>query len=84
MFQSKKELDRRLKENGQIQKLIRIKTVIELTALSKSYIYELCKKGLFPKSVQLVPGGTSVAWVKSEILDWVDSRIIARNSGVKS
>ena len=60
-------------------KLVRIKTVVELTGLSKYYIYDLSNKGIFPKSVQLVPGGTSVAWVKSEILDWIEQRIQSRD-----
>jgi len=65
-------------------KLVRVKTVIELTGLSKSYIYELCKKGLFPKSIQLVPGGTSVAWVESEINEWIDSRVQQRDEGLNN
>ena len=60
-------------------KLIRIKGVSGLTNLSKSYIYQLCKEDLFPQSVQLVAGGTSVAWVESEVLDWIESRIQARD-----
>jgi len=63
----------------QNQKLIRIKKVTQLTSLSKSYIYDLRNKGLFPKSVQLVSGGTSVAWVEQEVLDWIDSRIKERD-----
>ncbi len=59
--------------------LIRIKRVIALTGISKSYIYQLCEKGLFPKSIQLVDGGVAVAWVESEILDWIQSRIQARD-----
>ena len=82
MYQSNSECDQLHQENDQIRKLIRIRSVTNLTGLSKSYIYDLCKKGLFPKSIQLVPGGTSVAWVKSEIMDWIDSRIQERNRGV--
>jgi prophage regulatory protein len=79
MHQSIKETDQLYKETDHIRKLIRIKSVINLTGLSKSYIYDLCKKDLFPKSIQLVPGGTSVAWVESEIKEWIDSRIQERN-----
>ncbi len=61
-------------------KLVRIKTVVELTGLSKSYIYDLSRKGLFPKCVSLVPGGTSVAWVEREVSDWVKQRITSRAS----
>jgi len=63
----------------QNQKLIRIKKVTQLTSLSKSYIYDLRNKGLFPKTIQLVPGGSSVAWVEQEVLDWIDSRIKERD-----
>jgi prophage regulatory protein len=81
VFQSKKELDRNSQNNDQIRKLIRIRSVIESTGLSKSYIYALSNRDLFPKSVALVPGGSSVAWVESEIMDWIDSRIEERDEG---
>jgi prophage regulatory protein len=64
-------------------RLIRIKQVQQLTSLSKSYIYDLCKRNIFPQSLPLVKGGTSVAWIESEILEWIDSRIKARNEGLK-
>jgi prophage regulatory protein len=80
MYQSNAERDQLHHENDQLRKLIRIKSVIELTGLSKSYIYALANKGLFPQSIQLVPGGTSVAWVKSEVLAWIDSRIQSRDA----
>jgi prophage regulatory protein len=66
--------------NNGPSKLVRIKTVVELTGLSKSYIYDLSNKGIFPKSIQLVPGGTSVAWIESEIQNWIDSRIQSRDA----
>lgn len=62
-------------------KLLRIKQVQQLTSLSKSYIYQLCNQNKFPRRVPLVKGGTAVAWVESEILDWVNSRITARDEG---
>jgi prophage regulatory protein len=71
------------KEPNKLQKLIRIQSVVNLTGLSKSYIYQLVSNGHFPKSIRLVPGGTSVAWLESEILEWIDSRIQARDEGVE-
>jgi prophage regulatory protein len=79
MYQSKKEHNQRIEENVKIRKLIRIKTVANLTSLSKSYIYELCKKGAFPSSIQLVPQGNSVAWVESEVEGWIEERIAERD-----
>ena len=75
----KNELKQPAQETNQTPKLIRIKSVIELTGLSKSYVYDLSTRNLFPKSIQLVPGGTSVAWVESEVLAWIDSRIVSRD-----
>jgi len=76
----KKDENRHLNtETGHARKLIRIRNVTQITGLSKSYIYELCNKGLFPKSIRLVPRGTSVAWVEKEVLDWIDSRIKERD-----
>lgn len=80
MNQAYTERDSLHHQNDQLRKLIRIKSVIELTGLSKSYIYDLSSRGLFPKNIQLVPGGTSVAWVRSEVLAWIDSRIQSRDA----
>ena len=80
MHQPNANLDPLCYESGQLPTLIRIKLVIQLTGISKSYIYDLSNRGLFPKSVQLVPGGgTSVAWVRSEVLAWIESRILQRD-----
>ena len=79
MYLRKKELNRDAQHYDKIQRLIRIRSVVELTGLSKSYIYQLVTQGHFPKSIQLVPGGTSVAWKESEILDWIDQRIQSRD-----
>ncbi len=60
-------------------KLIRIRSVLEMTSISKSYVYQLVKEGGFPKPVQLVKGGKSVAWIESEVQEWVESRIADRD-----
>ena len=69
------------KNTKKSNRFLRIGDVIKMTSISKSYIYQLCKDNLFPRSVNLIPGGTSVAWIESEILDWIDERIQARNDG---
>jgi prophage regulatory protein len=60
-------------------KLIRIKTVCEMTGISKSYVYQLMGLGQFPRSLQIIPGGRCIAWDHKEILDWIDSRIASKN-----
>jgi prophage regulatory protein len=59
-------------------RFIRVGEVKNLTGLSRSYIYALSADGLFPRSVPLVPGGTSRAWVYSEVQDWLNQRVDAR------
>lgn len=72
----------RPKKADHTNKFLRIHQVTALTGISRSYLYQLVSKGHFPKSVQLVPGGASVAWVEQEVLDWIDSRINARDNEV--
>ena len=61
------------------KRLIRIREVMNLTSLSKSYIYQLTAQKRFPKRVSLVKGGSSVAWLESEVLVWIDERLNERN-----
>ncbi|MEX0320517.1 MAG: helix-turn-helix transcriptional regulator [Ruegeria sp.] len=48
----------------------------ELVLYSPQHIARLEKAGQFPKRVQL--GSNRVGWVESEVLDWLDERILAR------
>ncbi|TMS61764.1 MULTISPECIES: AlpA family transcriptional regulator [unclassified Pseudoalteromonas] len=54
-------------------RLIKLKEVIEKTSLGRSTIYEFMTKGTFPKQVSL--GAKSVAWLESEVDDWIMERI---------
>jgi prophage regulatory protein len=53
--------------------LIKLTTVKSMTALSKSSIYKLMTKGLFPKSI--VIGNRAVAWIEAEIQEWIDHKV---------
>ena len=61
-------------------RLIRLKKVIQLTGISRSYIYSLSAAGLFPASVPLIPGGMARAWVYAEVQDWLCERVAERDS----
>ena len=52
----------------QLQQFLRIGDVSRLTTLSKSYIYALQAKGLFPKSFQIAPKVS--VWTETSIRDW--------------
>lgn len=54
--------------------LIRQRRVTEKTGLGKSTIYNLMERNLFPKSIKLA-GGKAVAWVESEIDEWITQQV---------
>ena len=53
-------------------KHLRRRAVEEKTGLSRSTIYDLMTKGLFPRPVRLT--GRAVAWPESAIAEWLASR----------
>ena len=61
-------------------RLLRRKEVEATTGLSKSHIYDLMKRGLFPLPVPL--STKAVAWVSSEVQAWCADRIAQRDRAV--
>jgi len=58
-------------------KFIRLTQVMEMTGLARSTIYKLIAAEQFPASVAL--GGKSVAWVLTEVEDWMLAKIAERD-----
>ncbi|MGF1828912.1 AlpA family transcriptional regulator [Photobacterium angustum] len=58
-------------------RLIRLKEVMSLTGLGRSSIYKFMEESRFPKSVSL--GDRAVAWIESEIEDWIVDKIAERD-----
>ena len=56
--------------------LIKINELIAMTKLSRPTIYRLIKAGKFPSQLQTSP--KTVAWVKSEVEDWIRKLIMER------
>lgn len=52
------------------------KALKELVLYSPQHIARLEKAGSFPKRVTLGPN--RVGWVESEVLDWLQERLLAR------
>ena len=52
--------------------------VLRLTTLSRSKMYDLAKKGRFPKPLKLV--GNRVVWRTAEVMAWIESTI--QNGGL--
>lgn len=59
-------------------KLIKIKEVSALTSLARATIYKYVAEEVFPKQVSL--GANCVAWVESEVLEWIEQKIAQRDS----
>jgi len=58
-------------------KLIRIKEVMNRTGLARSTIYKYISEERFPQPTKLGP--RTVAWVESEIENWINSLISQRD-----
>ena len=55
------------------QRFIKLPKVKSLSTFSASTIYRRVADGTFPPPVTLGP--KSVAWLESEVLDWIEARI---------
>lgn len=56
--------------------LLRLKQVEKKTGLKRSQIYLYMKDGTFPRSFKIGPA--SVAWLESEIDEWVNLKLANR------
>lgn len=55
------------------QSLIRFSEAQRRTGYSKAWIYRLMSEGKFPASIKI--GSRSIAFVESEIDEWIEQRI---------
>lgn len=55
--------------------LIRLSEVMRRTGYGRAWIYRLISQGRFPKPVKIGP--RSVAFIESEIDEWINQRIDA-------
>ena len=53
-------------------RLLTLRDVMRITALSRSAIYALMAKARFPKPIRI--GSRAVRWVEQEVLDFIASR----------
>jgi prophage regulatory protein len=58
-------------------RFLRLKEVMELTALGRSSIYKFMSENRFPQTISL--GDRAVAWVETEIHDWMNERLSQRD-----
>ena len=60
-------------------KALKIKDVVEKVSLGQSTIYKMVAGGDFPRPFQIAPN--RVAWVESEVDDWLTERASQRTGG---
>ena len=74
------EIDNKIKGSAIPQnqtRFLRLAEVIKLTSLSKSAIYDKIANHEFPS--QVILSRQSVAWVESEVIDWMNQRLSSRD-----
>ena len=62
------------------QMILRLPKVKAITGLSRSTIYLRMSEGKFPKHISL--GSRAVGWLKTEVSEWMEERIIESRGGV--
>jgi prophage regulatory protein len=60
------------------ENILRLRTVLVRTGLTRSMAYALLKDGHFPKPINLGP--RAVGWLESEIDGWIAERVQASRS----
>ena len=60
------------------KQLIDKKALVKMVQYSPQHIARLEKAGTFPKRIKL--GRNRVAWLLSEVEDWIDERIFERDA----
>ena len=59
--------------NAKPARLLRRKDVENAVGLKRSSIYELMKKGEFPRPIRI--GLKAVGWLEHEVNDWLNERV---------
>jgi prophage regulatory protein len=67
---------------GMPNKFLRLSEVRALTALSRSSIYAYMAAGTFPVAINI--GVRSIAWLESEVQEWMEGRIVAHRRAIQS
>ena len=59
-------------KNERATRLIRLRSVLDRTALSETTIWRERRAGRFPEPIRISPG--AVAWRESDIEEWIENR----------
>ena len=54
-------------------RFLKLEQVLEIVPISRSALYLMSANGEFPKQIKL--GNRSMAWSKSEVMEWVNEKL---------
>lgn len=57
---------------SEVDRLLKIKQVIEMAGIGRTMIYRLIRSGDFPKPYK--PGGYASRWSEAEVIQWRESQ----------
>ena len=57
-------------------RFIKLKEVLTMTGVSRSYVYQCIAEGRFPKPIKL--GGSSL-WLLDEVVSWMEDKVKSRD-----
>ena len=57
-------------------RFLRVREVLEMTGMGKTFIYARTKDGTIPKQIQL--GSRSVVWNEQEVIKWMEDQMTSR------
>ena len=65
-------------KEGEMQKVLKLPGVMEMTGLGRSSIYQRMKDKRFPRAIEL--GSRSRGWLQAEIEAWIVKQVKERDS----
>ena len=68
------------KTDAPVRKLLVENQLSNIVPYSRSHIWRLEQEGSFPKRIKI--GQNRVAWLASEIDEWIEAKILARTSNI--
>ena len=57
-------------------RFLRLPEVLQITGMSKTFIYDHINDGTFPRQIQL--GSRTVVWNEQEVTKWMEDRMACR------
>lgn len=64
----------------EVYRLMSIKDTCRVTSLSRSTLWKMVKSGRFPKPISLSDDGIRKAFLAYEVQQWIESRIVHRDT----